>query len=126
MTNGERKVMLDGQILAVACPACHVKAGVGCLTYERHVFAVHGLGAPKLSFHPARIVMAQENEFQVKFGKLGATEKALILYYAYIMVCDSVASKSVAVLGKEFKSTDIQAFFANEAIKELKKDGLMR
>ena len=125
MNNGERKVMLDGQILAVSCPTCHVKAGVGCLSPERYVFA-RALGAHDLSFHPARIVAAQENEFRVKFGKLGATEKALILYYAYIMVCDSVASKSVEVLGKEFKSTDIQAFFANEAIKELKKDGLMQ
>lgn len=124
MNNGDRKVLLDGQVLAVACPTCHVAEGIGCLNPQRHVLA-YKLGAPELSFHPARILHAQENEFRTKFGKLGATEKALILYYAYIMICDSVASKSVAVMGKEFKSTDIQAFFANEAIKELKKDGLM-
>lgn len=70
--------------------------------------------------------MARKSEVIDKMQTLDATDKALIVYYAYIMLCDSVAAHSVKVLGKKFTSEEIQAFFGQKAVNELRLEGLIR
>lgn len=68
---------------------------------------------------------AHEAQWRRGFGKLGATEKSLICYYGFIMLADSVSLKSLEILGKSMTSREIQTFFAQQAMSELRKDGLM-
>lgn len=123
-TSDMRKAVTDAQILAVSCPTCHCLSGLGCLTPERRVFATE-VGSNKLSFHSERISAAYALQFAVAFGGLDPSTKALAIFYAYGMLCDSVSLKSVELLGRFHTSTQIQTYFAQKAIAEMKKDGLL-
>lgn len=84
------------------------------------------IDANHLSFHPERIRFAQKQHEKRLFSEnLDASDKALITYYAYVMICDSVASRSEAIFDKQFTSQDIQKFFAQQAVAELRKDKLL-
>lgn len=126
MNNGhsQRKVLTELEILTVTCPTCNCVPGVGCLNPERHVLAKHA-NQTELSFHPKRVAAAFEDQFRKAMGKMGATEKALVCYYSFISLCDSCSTKSMKLFGKEMSSRDIQTFFAQQAIQELKHDGLL-
>lgn len=123
--NGNGKVgSTELEILAVKCPTCNSLPNVGCLNPERHVLA-KACPQDGLSFHPTRYRAAMDEKFRRAFGKLSPTDKALICYYAFIRLADSVSTKSKEVLGREFTSTEVQIFFARKASDELKKDGLI-
>lgn len=124
MAESQRKVVSEAEILSISCPKCHAIEEHGCLTNDRRVLC-RKIDDTELAFHSERVFAAFQKQFHGKWGKLGATEKALICYYAYIMLCDSVSTKSVELLGKQFTTEQIQAFFANEAIQELKRDKLL-
>jgi hypothetical protein len=126
MSDSQRKVLTEVEILAVACPQCKAPVNMGCRTEHGHVFA-RRLNADEFSFHALRITTAYELRLDRVLGKkLDATDKALIVYYAYIALCDSVSAKSVEMLGKETSSVDIQRYFAQKAIYELRNDGLFQ
>lgn len=124
MVESQRRVLSEKEILNVPCPNCHVQVGVACRNSARHVLVVM-TGQTELSFHSARIFIAQQQQMRDRFGILGATEKALICYYAFVMLCDSVSTKSIEVIGKDVSSQEIQAMFVQEAIKALRNDKLI-
>lgn len=120
----QTKIVTEAEILAVACPKCNAVREHGCLDAQRHVL-YHRLGDTELTFHPERIRAAQESKITAQFGKLGATEKALICYYAFIMLAESVSTKSVEILGRAFTVEQILTFFSQQAVAALRKDGLI-
>lgn len=111
-------VITDREILSHVCPNCFVRAKAVC---------VDNRGKPRELFHPERIRIAQERAIVRLFGTiLDHTERSLILYYAYIMLCDSVSTKAKEILGVDMQSEQIQAYFAKQAIEELQRDGLLK
>lgn len=109
------KTVTEDEIIAAWCPTCHARPGQGCRDKNRHTL-VERIGQIGLSFHQPRVMVAH----------LGPTEKALIIYYAFIMLCDSVSINSETVLGKWHTSEEIQTFFGKMALNELKKEGLIK
>lgn len=125
LDGSKRQVVTEEEILAIRCPRCHVAPNVGCHNIERHPLSFIE-GATELSFHRERIMVAHAVQLQRKFDRaLTSTDKALIVYYAFVMLCDSVSTQSKSLLGSEFTSDQIQAFFAHKAIEQLKKDRLL-
>lgn len=123
-TASTRKVLSEEDILATECRNCHAIVNVGCKNKSRHPL-VHTEASTELAFHRERIMDAWAQHSQRRMGPLNATDKALITYYAFIMLCDSVSTKAVELLGEPFTSEDIQKFFAMKAVAELKKDKLL-
>ncbi len=120
----KKNVVADVNILAVGCPTCNVPPNEICVDT-----VISGTTLKKASsrrFHPARIMIAQEEQMVRLFGShLTNGKKWLICAYAYIFISDSVASFSQAIMGKELTSVEIQTFFAKMAAEELHKDGLL-
>lgn len=58
--------------------------------------------------------------------ELDVADQALILYYSYMMLCDSVSAKSKEILGIELDTQQIQASFAKRAVQALQQEGLIR
>lgn len=56
---------------------------------------------------------------------VSATDKALILSYAFLMLCDSVSTKAEVVFGKQFTSHEVQLFFTQKAVEQLRRNGLI-
>jgi hypothetical protein len=50
------------------------------------------------------------------------SHKRYVVTYAFLMLADAVALKSLEVLGKEFTTEEIQTFFVGKAIKELREE----
>lgn len=124
MEESKRVVLTEAEILSKPCRKCHAIEGVGCKNEARYPL-VHRLGDTELAFHRQRIMDAWSTHSERRMGILSSTDKALIAYYAFIMLCDSVSTKATELLGKPFTSEDIQKFFAHKAILELKKDRLI-
>jgi hypothetical protein len=102
------------QMREVPCIRCDAKVAEPCKKN----------GLPLIGCHSERAILrAKMPCFPVE---LNATDKALVCYYAFIMLCDSVSTKSVETLGKQLSSAEVQRFFAKQAIDELKKDGLIK
>lgn len=100
-----------------SCRTCHAARGMQCRR-----------GGESGGFCATRVLQAQKNREAKLLGSdinLTPGEKALIVYYAFIILCDSVSTKSKEVLGVEHSSLNIQGFFIKQAIEEAKKDGLI-
>lgn len=127
-SNGHKPKITTDEILAVGCKTCGAPAGKPCrvpgqiivpLTYQEE--------QTDFSFHAVRTLMAMSKLAYRRFGEdLKASEKALITYYAFVMLAESVSANSVAIMGKHYPPEAVEAFFAHAAIEELKKDGLLR
>lgn len=114
----------ESEVLLVGCPTCKAIENNGCLDRNRHVFT-RTVGAVKLAFHAQRIQAALDHKFRNMVGSLGATEKALILHYAFIMLCDACSVKSEQLVGTKHTTHELQLFFARQAVEALQKDGLL-
>lgn len=127
-SNGNRQGLPEEDILSVGCPNCQAPPLKGCNMYiegSRNAL-VYIIGSTRLAFHPERIRFAQSTHERRLFNEnLTATDKARITYYAFIMICDSNAAKSEMIFGKKFTSEEIQMFFAQQAVAELRKDKLL-
>lgn len=119
--------VVQNEILDVGCKECGAQPGKPCRIPGRIMLPfTHHLEQEHFSFHPQRILYAKMKKVMPGFGDgMTASTKALITYYAFVMMCDSVSTKSKELLGAELSSQAVQAFFAHEAIKELRKDGLI-
>lgn len=105
-------VLTPNEIRQIPCRFCHSPSGHYC--------------KGTISFHRARIEMALRNkEAKILGHKLTPGEKSIAVYYAFIQLCDAVSANSQAVLGGQFTSQQIQAFFVGTAIKEAEKDQLI-
>src|SRR6266704_2127192 len=107
------------QIMEVPCVNCEAKINKPCRSGH------NGTGFVIVGFHPQRV------ELRGKLPSLGnldtdqtlnSTDKAMITYYAYVMLCDSVSTKSEELIGKRLTSAEVQRFFAKQAVIELQKD----
>lgn len=123
-TQSKRKVMLEEHILAVVCPKCHAIKDHGCLNKSRYPLA-YVLGSTELAFHRERIFEAIRRDQSIKFAGLSIDDKNTLVFYAFIMLCDSVAAKSTKMFDKVFTTEDVQRFFCQAAAEELKKDNLI-
>lgn len=56
---------------------------------------------------------------------LTATDKAVLVYYAFVMLCDSCSANAEKLFGKAMSSQDIQRSFAQHALAECRKDGVI-
>ncbi len=113
----ETRIVTEREILAIPCLECRARS-------KRMCFDVRG-NTRELA-HASRIREAQARQAARILGDvLDPTDKALILYYAFIKLCDSVSTKAPQVLGIDLNSEQIQAFFCRKAVEELKKDGLL-
>jgi hypothetical protein len=110
----------ESRALQVHCIFCDAKPGEHCHQPGRTEPLVGG-------FHPARIELAQKMIPIYPSGlDLDATDKALITYYAFLNLSNSVAAKSEQMFGKKFTTEEIQRFFAKIAIDQLRQDGLLK
>lgn len=122
----DRPVLKDLEILRLECRKCHASEGYACKSKEGHSLTHDfSLNGPVMKFHRERMLDAWASHSSYRMGNLNATDKALITYYAFIMLADAVSVKAVEMLGKPFTSEDIQTFFAYKAVEELRKDKLL-
>jgi hypothetical protein len=98
--------------LEVPCIVCDAKPGERCNDNGAHLLGVH-----------AKRKHLRERLPSVS---LNGTDKSLIVYYAYVMLCDSCEANSEKLFGSYKKSEDIQRRFAAEATKHLKLEGLIK
>lgn len=124
----ETKVITDSDILDVSCPFCKALPASGCRQSPNVGSPQLALiiGSRHLSFHPERIKAAKGKIETVMFGDtLSPSQKALLVYYAFIRLCHSCAANSVMMFGKELDSITIQKYFGQRALAELQEDGLI-
>lgn len=121
------RVISETEILALVCPTCQAPQQMACrVKGNRNIPLTTSLEQNDLTFHVERVEAAQQMQLMRNFGRfLGPTEKSLIVYYAFVMLSDAVAAKAMLMIGKEFTSQEVQAFFAQMAIQELKRDKLL-
>lgn len=107
------------QVMEVPCIQCDAPKGFACKVDRGNPFKLVG-------FHKERVALRQRYPVLPEAAKeLNSTDKSLIVYYGFVMLCDSCEAKSIELFGKHIASADIQRMFAHKAIEELKKDGLL-
>src|SRR3569833_477250 len=105
--------------LDIPCPGCMATAGSKCtdLLTGKKMDWVHI--ARRLSF------AKQKKQFIFQASNMNEGQKAMTMYYAFVMLCDSCSQKSVDLFGKQLDSEEILMFFAKKAIEAMKEDGLV-
>jgi hypothetical protein len=110
----------ESRALQVPCIFCDAKPGDRC-TQPGRVEPLLG------GFHAQRIELAKKLVPIYPSGMdLDATDKALICYYAYILLSNSVSANSEKMFGKQFTTEEIQREFAKRAVDVLRADGLLK
>lgn len=103
------------QVAAVDCPHCHAKAEQACtlsgIIKTNYVLAHH---------HRDRIIVATH-----KYKPLSNPDKAIMVQYGFLILCNAVAAKSLEILGKEMTTVDVQYAFINKALQELREIGIL-
>jgi hypothetical protein len=113
----------DAQVREVYCIRCDAAPGEACT--ERSMKLVTG-------YHKERGNLRKKfpvnlDELVVKGSAiLSPTDKSVIVYYAYVMLCDSVSANSEKIMGKFISSADIQRMFAKEGLDAARKDGIIK
>lgn len=103
----------DIECLLVTCPTCNAVRNESCVIH--HIISTANNSN---LIHRDRRELAKH-----RVNSLAGQDKALIIQYAYLGVCASVAANSDKLLGKIHTPEDIEAFFVQAAIKELKEAG---
>lgn len=106
----------EAECLMVGCPTCSAVREEICQI--RNIFST----THAVSFiHDERRQLAK-----ARINSLQNYDKALIIQYAFLGVCASVAANSVKVLGKAHTPDEIMSFFCGDAIKELTEAGYFK
>lgn len=105
------------QIMEVPCILCEAKPSERCKDKT---------GVTLIGFHALRLELRKQQPNVELPTELTPDEKALVIYYAYVMLCDSVEVHAETIMGKPFDTVAIQRFFAAKAVEMLKKDGLIK
>lgn len=125
-TPSQRAVVTEGAIFNEACPHCGVKPMKPCRTSDGTLLSPE-LDSTEFRFHPSRVLNAIRTQITDRMaGNLTAPERMLICYYAFILLCDSLAANSEKLFTESKTSHQIQAFFCQCAITELIKDQLIK
>lgn len=116
----EAEVKEESRAMQVPCIRCDAKPNEHCVQPGRKEPLVGG-------FHSERVELSRKVVVAMPKGEdLDATDKALITYFAYILLCDSVSAKSVELFGKQFASEEIQRWFGQQAVTQLRAEGLLK
>jgi hypothetical protein len=107
------------EIMEVACITCDASIGHRCCDGTT--------GTIMLGFHTKRLELREKlPALHPNAHELTVDEKAMIVHYAFVIMADSVSSKSQELFGMHFDAFHVQRFFCGKAIEELKKDGLLK
>lgn len=122
----KRQVVTEADILAINCIKCHSWPGVVCKDKYRHGL-IGELGSTEMRFHRERIFDAYQEKLREKFEgtTFGLMEKAMVIYYAFVMMAQSVAVHSKSMMGQEMDVETIERFFATKAVEELRQDKML-
>lgn len=121
----QRVVISESEILHQVCPICKAPELMPCRRKDRTPIALE-LESTELRFHSERILAALHKQVTTKMhGVLSAADRSLIVYYSFIMLADACAANSEKLFSKKYSSEELQAFFAAQAVTELKKDRLI-
>lgn len=103
----------NDEIKEVVCLQCNAEPLQPCM--EK--------GMPLLGFHKARIELRQK--LPVYDCPLDPTDKAIIVGYAFVMLCNSVAANSKKLFSKKYTSQEIQRMFAKSGMQAAIQDGFI-
>jgi len=121
----QRSVITESAILHEFCPQCRARELQPCRNKQHRPLAFE-LDSSEMAFHSERIMLALHTQVTTKLnGVLSSADRSLIVYYAFIHLANACAANSLKLFSKEQTSEDIQAFFAQIAITELRKDRLI-
>lgn len=107
----------ESEILEVPCITCAAHVGEHCTEIGKPIRLL-GFHNERIKYRATLPVLPKE--------PLDATDKALVTYYAYVALSNAVAAKSAIMFdGKIITSQEIQLAFAQQALTDLKRDGLL-
>lgn len=110
----------DAEMKQVSCIACGASSGEFCTE------KFEGVDVPMLGYHKERVELREKLPVMPPdMPALDATDKAIIVYYAFVALCNSCQTKSLEIFGKTFTSREIQYAFASQGLKAAKEDGLI-
>lgn len=126
MYDAKRRVVTELEIIAVTCPNCHAPKGAFCRNSNRHVLALHD-DINESIFHQSRVHLARSKQgFNAKLGHLNNSQKELIVYYAFVILCEEVAKNTKDENGGVATAEQIQVQFVRQGIEELRIDGFLK
>jgi len=101
----------------VVCIRCNAQPGEPCTEHKAMIIGYHKERVDlrdRLPFLPEEIPT-----------NLSPTDKAIIVYYAFVALANSVAANSEKILGKQFTSQEIQRTFGKKGLNDAKEDGML-
>lgn len=111
----------DAEMQQVPCLTCGAKSGQKC---EEKVDG--NIVIPLIGYHKERVQLREKLPvIPTDMPVLDSTDKAIIIYYAFVALCNSCQTKSIELFGKEFTSREIQFAFATQGLKAAQQDGLI-
>jgi hypothetical protein len=120
-----RTIISIEEIIEEVCPHCHAPKHGPCKRNDGLAMIVRGDDDLQPYFHRERVLQAWYSQLEIKFGPTPSLDRALITYYAFIMMADAVAAKAEQMFEKKMSTWDIQAFFAMKAREVLKNEKLL-
>src|ERR1051326_868024 len=107
------------EILQVVCPRCDSAPLEACKERDGSQL-IGGFHRERIEFREKLPVLPKEVP-----SVLSSTDKAILTYYAFVMLADSCAANSEKLFGKKFTSQEIQRTFGKAALKKVQEDGLL-
>jgi hypothetical protein len=106
--------------LQVMCLRCDAKPDEPCVQPGRNIPLIGGYHAERVELVNRLLPHLPEIP-----ANLDASQITLIVYYAFIMLADSVSENSEKMIGTKQSSENIQRFFGRKAIEELQRVKLL-
>jgi hypothetical protein len=105
--------LTDDEIKEVVCLHCQAEPLQPCIEN----------GMQLIGFHQARIDL--RSKMPVYDCPLDPTDKAIIIGYAFVMLCNSVAANSEKLFSKKYDSQEIQRMFSKSGMDAAIADGFI-
>lgn len=121
----QRRVVSELAILVEHCPTCNVGPRKICKNPDGSKLMPE-LQSLEMPFHHERIIAAIRTQITENMaGGLTAGERMLIVYYAFVLMADSLAANSERFFSRKYNSAELQACFAQSAVTELVRDKMI-
>lgn len=104
--------------MEVPCITCDAAIGEACYDQQYNVILLKG-------FHARRVELRERYPNFPTEQELTPTDKALLCFYAFVMLSDSVAVNSVRLFGKQCTTEEVQRMFGSRALQALRSEGLL-
>ena len=109
----------NDEILQVVCPICQSAPLEACKERDGSPL-IGGFHRERVAFREAFPVLPKEI-----MSVLSPTDKAIAVYYAFVLLADSCAANSEKLFGKSFTSQEIQRTFGKAALQKAQADGML-